>query len=111
MASAAVVMAAEATVAVAEATVAVAAVNAAGVITGAEAAAAATDGKVMRLTSNWRGGAEQLGPRRQPHEHPIRWNEERERWVCSDGCGFEREATETEVVRRPSRGGTGRQRG
>ena len=40
-------------------------------------------------------------PANQVHPHPIRWDIERQLWVCSRGCGFTRPKREGEVV--PSR--------
>ncbi|HEX2034393.1 MAG TPA: hypothetical protein VHS99_09430 [Chloroflexota bacterium] len=40
-------------------------------------------------------------PANRVHPHPIRWDVERQLWVCSQGCGFTRPKREGEVV--PSR--------
>ena len=40
-------------------------------------------------------------PAYQVHPHPIRWDIDRQLWVCSKGCGFTRPKSEGEVV--PSR--------
>lgn len=40
--------------------------------------------------------------RYQRHEHPIRWDPERQLWVCTtEGCGYERPAREREIVTGP----------
>lgn len=37
-------------------------------------------------------------PASQVHPHPIRWDIDRQLWVCSVGCGFTRPKREGEVV-------------
>jgi hypothetical protein len=40
-------------------------------------------------------------PASSVHPHPIRWDADRQLWVCTQGCGFTRLKREGEVV--PSR--------
>ncbi len=41
---------------------------------------------------------QQLQPAAQVHPHPIRWDIDRQLWVCSIGCGFTRPKRPGEVV-------------